>query len=809
MNVSGGAPNLINGISRQSPSVRLVSQLEESINQFPTITRGLVPRSPALHAGELPRIPDGNFVHMIDRDGGERYVVSASPQGIRVWTLEGVEKTVVHAPGSLSYLAGADKFSLQLMTVGDYTFVLNRTIGVRADVSTAPSVPKSALVYIVDGNYATEYAIRIDNTRVARFVTGKSSNSVEPSAAYAERGIRPAMVSNILAYGGTTGGLPWDNAMNGGTLYSSLNSMLPSAQWSYSRIDSVLYLTRKDGADFTVAVECDNPKDTRVFKGIAARYEDLPAKAPEGHVLQINGDAASGYDDYYVRYSTEAGAAGDGSWSECPAPGQQHSLDPATMPHVLVRMSDGSFEFRPEVWGSRPTGDSITNPWPSFLNRKIQGMVYAKNRLGFYHSESVAMSRHGKFREFFAESLLAPLDTDPVDVTIAHPEVSYIKHLLPAGEDLLAFTSSIPFRLTHGGDLFTQSTAEFQPLSANKSRSGSAPVAAGNKVFFADDAGGGARVFELAIGDGPNPWEPAEEATAHATGYLSPKIDQMVAAENHKVLFARHDASPTTLWLYRWKWIGNERVQAAWQKWEFGNIAEKIRAMRIVDDELCLVIDYGNSSYVVKISVHEAPKGGKQAFIDQQVLLTGGTYRPVFDLTEYTAPYRATSAIAFDPRETTFGQLPELFPPDPDAPRIVRVKGNLTGVSLLIGVPYESYGILSPLMHRSSNNQGQFGNALPGFDTWVASVFFLATETAYLETVVSRRYRDDYREVLEGTLVGSYKGTVGSLVVGDVKKSVSCMAQSEDLGIRFGSAGPYPYSINGLRWTGRATPVSY
>jgi len=85
MRVTGSSQNLINGVSRQPPEIRLTSQLEESVNQFPTTSRGLVRRNPAILKGIIssPK-PFAAKTHLIDRDAFERYVVTISSSGVTV-----------------------------------------------------------------------------------------------------------------------------------------------------------------------------------------------------------------------------------------------------------------------------------------------------------------------------------------------------------------------------------------------------------------------------------------------------------------------------------------------------------------------------------------------------------------------------------------------------------------------------------------------------------------------------------------------------------------------------------------------------
>ena len=804
MNVSGEVPNLINGVSRQSPGVRLVTQLEESVNQYPTITRGLVPRSPMVHVANLPALSGAAAVHLIDRDESERYVASIGAAGVRVWDLAGAEKTVSASPAALAYLAGAGPEAVETMTVGDYTFVLNRERTVQKSASPEPGPSPIGLIYVVDGQFRTDYRVWVNGNLVAHFKAGGGQTGSDTAAREAERITTPRQIAAALLTGVDTDGNPLTNDLSG-VAVEWMTRALPSAVWGYTRLNNVIVLTRKDGRDFTLRVEADNPLTLRAIKDVVADYSSLPKTAPEGFTVKVTGDERSQFDDYFVRFTAADG--GEGGWKECPAPSKIHAIDPATMPHVLVRNADGTFTLRPEQWGKRPTGDEKTNPWPSFVGQKIAGMVFSKNRLGFFHGESVAMSRHGKFKEFFTESLLTQLDTDPVDVSISYPAVSMIRHLLPAGPDLVAFTSSVPFRLTHGGELFTHSTAEFQPLAENRSISRARPVAVGGRIYFSDDGAGGSRVFELTTGDSPSPWEPAEDVTAHVTGYLPGDLTRLVASDNYKVLFCFSPSNPAHLWVYRWKWIGTDKVQAAWQKWDLSAAVGTIRDLKVIEDNLVIVADKNTRSVIAQINLHEAgaKNGAREVYLD---LLTSpaGTYDAAEDLTRYTLPYDATPAIAFSTLAESFGVLPEIAE---TSGQVISVRGDTRGDQVHFGIPFESYGVLSPLLYRPTGRDGRPGNATAGFDTWVASVHFAAAETAFLQVELTRAYRGSYTQVLSGANVGSAAGMLGSLGVGNASRAVSCMARSGDMTLKFGFAGPYPYSVNGLRWSGRANPVTY
>ena len=115
--------------------------------------------------------------------------------------------------------------------------------------------------------------------------------------------------------------------------------------------------------------------------------------------------------------TTNSASAGPGVWEETNAPGITYQLDELTMPHQLVRQSDGSFTFEPVVWEDRTVGDDKTNPLPSFIGEKITSIFFYRNRLGLLSNESVILSRAGDYFNFFATTAQTVTADDPIDVT--------------------------------------------------------------------------------------------------------------------------------------------------------------------------------------------------------------------------------------------------------------------------------------------------------------------------------------------------------------------------------------------------------
>ena len=95
MLTSQSIPNLANGVSQQPFTLRLASQAELQENGLSTTSQGLRKRPPTKH---LKKILSGNFenayIHTINRDEFERYVVLVTNGDLKVFDLVGNEKTV-------------------------------------------------------------------------------------------------------------------------------------------------------------------------------------------------------------------------------------------------------------------------------------------------------------------------------------------------------------------------------------------------------------------------------------------------------------------------------------------------------------------------------------------------------------------------------------------------------------------------------------------------------------------------------------------------------------------------------------------
>ena len=70
---------------------------------------------------------------------------------------------------------------------------------------------------------------------------------------------------------------------------------------------------------------------------------------------------------------------------ECALPGITTTL--TNMPLVIQRTGTTTFTVRQFTYGLRDVGDTLTNPMPSFLGKRINKVLFFRNRLAFLAGE--------------------------------------------------------------------------------------------------------------------------------------------------------------------------------------------------------------------------------------------------------------------------------------------------------------------------------------------------------------------------------------------------------------------------------------
>lgn len=121
-------PSLLNGVSRQPAILRSQDQTDDEVNTWGDIAKGLGRRPPTVHIADLGVSNiESAFIHTINRDKAERYIVVIAGGAVRVFdAMTGAEKTVT-TPYGAAYLSGPSA-AFKAVTIADHTFIVNASV---------------------------------------------------------------------------------------------------------------------------------------------------------------------------------------------------------------------------------------------------------------------------------------------------------------------------------------------------------------------------------------------------------------------------------------------------------------------------------------------------------------------------------------------------------------------------------------------------------------------------------------------------------------------------------------------------------
>ena len=798
MLISKTIPNLINGVSQQPDSLRFPTQCADQVNAYPSVVEGLTKRLPSEHLINTGITGDAStFTHIIDRDTSERYAVIIRDESIKVFDLINNNEETVDTPDGVAYLdTTSAATAFKATTIADVTFIVNteKTAAMATDSTPASANTYEALVFVRQGGIAGAYTIDVDDgtTTVAATFTADATS--------------------------TTSAIATD-------LASDIN-----AQGNFTAVanKSIVYITNSS-ADFDINVGHDDGNDRiRVFKGSTQRFTDLPTYAKDGMILKIDGEPNETIDDYYVKFVSlgAAGSIGEGTWEEAAIPNTASALkfDAATMPHVLIRQADNTFVFKKADgathdtydysafgWANRLVGDLTTNPNPSFIGEKINDVFLFKNRLGFLAGENVIFSESGEFFNFFRITVADLLDTAVIDVASAHNTVAILRHAVPFAEKLVLFSDNDQF-LLQGGTSLTPKTVSMAHATRYDCLRNCSPVASGPAILFGFDRGSFSGVREYFPKESVEVMFEGMDISAHIPKYIPGKISQIAAATHESVAAFICDGDTDSLYLYNYFNSGNQRVQSAWHRFEFGTDA-KLLGMDFIDTDLYLVVYRTQGVFIEKMAFETGKVDSGLNYVsrldrrvDQGTTGVSISWDAGTGLTTVTIPYQKRTR---DIELITAGGV-RFTPSMTDGDTTFTVDMDLTGVNFHAGEAYTmSYTMSDVTLKEDSPGGGRAmisdGRAQIRYGTMVYD------SSSFFTVEVTPDYRTTSYHKFNGQLLGSGNMLLNSVPQESGEFRFPVFSKANQVTIKVTNDSPLPCNLMSaefeLNWSPRSRRV--
>ena len=175
------------------------------------------------------------------------------------------KRQVVAQTNATNYLASTTPRSeFKCLTVNDYTYIVNTNKTVAMNVATSTGKVEQAIYQVTQGINSTKYSITIDATTY----DFTSSNSDTEA-------IRDGLFTAI--------GSP--------------------AGYTITKVGNSSFKVVKGSGTLSVSA-CDGYGDyaSQIIYDSAQNFSDLPAEGIDGQVVEIKGDAANNFDNYWVKW---------------------------------------------------------------------------------------------------------------------------------------------------------------------------------------------------------------------------------------------------------------------------------------------------------------------------------------------------------------------------------------------------------------------------------------------------------------------------------------------------------------------------
>lgn len=847
----------IQGVSQQPNNIKRDGQCSLLENMQPSVVEGLKVRAGTSHVAKLlESLPDNSKVHHYRRGDDEEYFIIVQPNQLPlVFNSLGQPQLVVNESLSNSYILNSNpKSNFEMVTISDFTFLVNKTVNVSQGSATSPALVNEALIYIQFANYGKYYQVLvngvvagqyqapsgelpehvydIDTTKVARELTvgggvanftgtfelttdGLGFSTILPAGATTGTNVGLAIPDAVTP---VTGGVKfyYDQEIIGGepAYYDgqvlSINYNIASIGLSnligfeVTQTGNVLYIKRTDGADFTLeTVDGADGNDLIAIKEFITDIGKLPPYAPNGFMVKIQQSGKKDSDGYWLKAIDRGGNIV--KWAEVLSPSTKLGLNKSTMPYTLIRDSVTSgvatFKIKEGVWEDRDVGDDNSNPFPAFADAEspspISTLGIFQNRLYLTSGESVSFSRSGELFNFFRTTTQTLVDSDPASGYADSSQINSLVNSVTLDGDLILFSRNGQFKVS-GQQPLTLENLTISNTNSFESQPQAKPVASGEAIFFAFANGQFTGIREYYT-DSETDTKRARPVTEHVDKYLLGSVSFMETSPNTNWLVVKCN-TPNELYLYNWLWLGNEKVQSAWHKWVFPIDSELISCAFSVD-KLYITIKRAGGFYLEYIELNDTTDSllGFEVRADRKQLLTATKVGDVYTMTD---PYPLENIDdLFFIRST--GNYPEEIGLNATFERVggsLVCSEDLGGpvVSILVGRKYLArYVIPEPVIR-------DFKDKLIGIDKLMLSRLYVNYESSgEIKVNIKNKAGYDKTFKLTGRVLGSPNNIIGFAPTSSGQHVIPVMQKADQATVELITEDYVPFEIRDIEWSGQ------
>jgi len=603
------------------------------------------------------------------------------------------------------------------------------------------------------------------------------------------------------------------------TVIGGIISELSGTGITCTVIGNGIYMTKSSAFQ----VEVQDPDLMRVMQGSINEVSNLPGQCKDGYIVKLSNSQDSQDDDYYLKFEGTNGKDGPGTWVECAAPGITKSFDLATMPHVIQRTSIANqgtsseiatFTVKQFTYPDRTVGDDNTNPIPNFVGKKINKVLFFRNRIAFLAGEYVVTCQAGTLGapNFWSKTALVVSAPDPIDISSSSMFPSDLFDGIEINVGLLLFSSNQQFLLSSDDTILNPDTAKLRSVSTFNYNVDIPPISTGISVGYIDNSGKFSRFNEMI--NTQREGAPVVGETSKAVPSLLPKdIDLLTnSRENSLVLFGKTNSD--IVYGYKYLRIGDEQKQSAWFTWKMNN---PIKYHFIIDDEYYF-LDTDNFLQKINLIQDDDPNFDQNnenyiVHLDNWTTVGSGSYNATTKITTFanqsdwidqvTSPNGTLVLVDLDSNATRIGRYAECTVTNTDD---FTVPGDWSTGTHYIGYLYD-YQIDFPRFYVSKT-EGQNIK----YDSTASLVLHRVKlnfgKVGLYETTLQRKGKADYTQIYESTISDEYNVS-DAPYLDEEQVTIPVYDRNINVDLVLKSTHPAPATLISSSWEGDYTPMYY
>ena len=602
--------------------------------------------------------------------------------------------------------------------------------------------------------------------------------------------------------------LEQETVVSTSAILNSIKQQITASGFTATIIGNGIYIVRSGGNVFNV--EALDGDLFNIVKDEVNNISSLPTACKHGYIVKVVNSQDTVVDDYYLKFVGENGRDGEGHWEECQKPGQKVEINPNTMPHVLKRTGATTMSLGPYDWADKEVGTEFTNRNPTFVNYRINKVLFHRNRLVMLSGSNIILSQPGDLGNFWNKTALTFSGTDRIDISCSSSSPNSLVDGIEMNTGLILFSSKAQFLFSTDSDILNPETAKVSSLCNFDYNVLCPPISLGTTIGFTDTMGKYGRFFEMdSVG---REGEPQVIDQTKSVPRLLPQLIDMIgnSKENSHIFFTKK----LTNEVFGFKYFnaGEKRLQGAWFRWTF---PKAILHHYVIDNKYYVIDVDGTMSFLVLneslIHTPSITNSSNDEFIvnlDNHETLAANTlsYSASTNKTSFTIPSRFTAGktAALVTESTNDRGRYELVSGSPGSTGTVT--GNWTGSTLLIGEQFEMSVDLPTIYPTTVKGSKVVADTRSSLTLHRVKLNF--GDVGQFTTKLTRKGKPDFTDTYQSSILDGYQANRAPYLE-ESFRTIPIYERNTNVKLTISSTHPSPAVFQSLTWEGDYTNQYY